>query len=203
MDRNELERLVSLEIDGRLPAEDERKLNEFTSRDASADRARHAMHDIHRAFQEMERPAPADDLSSRIADRVLDAPAPVHRFGSVGGLSRAAASVLLLALVAVGGWWVSTGSEVSAKDKELQEWRDRTLVQWSTACDGELSRAQLRQIVEIKESFRGADPEKGDLETGSVLRLLDDFGVLELYCERHEISMGKAAALIKQAAKGR
>ena len=92
---------------------------------------------------------------------------------------------------------------VSATDTELQEWRTQTFTQWDSAWGQQLTEAQIRIIVEIKESFRGTDPESGDLETGRVLTKLEEFGVLEQYCRRHGLPMEKATALIRRAANGR
>ncbi len=204
MERMEFERLVSLEIDDALSPEDARKLEEFVSRDDSARSAREAMHEIHRAFQRMERPAAPAGLSGRIADRVLEAPAPMHRFPHISQWSRVAAAILLIACVSVGVSWFGGGNDrVSATDTELQEWRTQTFTQWDSAWGQQLTEAQIRIIVEIKESFRGTDPESGDLETGRVLTKLEEFGVLEQYCRRHGLPMEKATALIRRAANGR
>ena len=206
MNREDFEKLVNREIDGLLTPEEEASLNDYISRDSAAAHEQRSLHEIHRAFQRMDRHEAPHGLAERIADRVLAEPAPVHRFPDPRMLNKVAAAILMVAVTAFGGWWIGSPNPVSAGEPEevraLQEWRDSTLRLWQDKWD--LTEAQARQIIEIKEPFRvTANDDAGDLEGGRVLASLKEFGILTRYCKKNGIRLEEAERLIELAARSK
>jgi hypothetical protein len=203
MNREDFERLVNREIDGLLTPEEEASLNDYTSRDSAAAHEQRSLHKIHRAFQQMDRHETPVGLADRIADRVLAEPAPVRRFTTPGMLNKVAAAILVLTVVGFGGWWIGNTNPASAgepdKVRALHEWREETLRVWQETWD--LTEAQARQILEIKEHTRvTASDNAADLESGRVLAKLKEFGILDRYCKKHSLPREEADQRIERAA---
>lgn len=199
MERTEFEKLVNREIDGLLTPEEEARLNDYTSRDSAAAHEQRALHEIHRTFQDMERPEVPVGLADRIADRVLAGPAPVRRFPSPRMLNKVAAAILVVAITGFGGWWLGNGNEVTAtKDAELEKWRQTTIQVW---VDFGFTTVQAEEITEAKEPYRDSDDEA--LVEGKVLTKLQDLNLLEVYCEKRNLTLEQAEALIASAAKAK
>lgn len=206
MNRKDFEKLVNREIDGLLTPEEAASLNDYTSRDSAAAHEQRSLHKIHRAFQQMDRHEPPVGLADRIADRVLAGPASVRRFPTPGMLNKVAAAILVVAVTGFGGWWIGNTNPVSAGEPDevrfLHEWRENTLRLWQVNWD--LTEAQARQIVEIKEPFRvTANDDAGDLEAGRVLLKLKEFGLLDRYCKKNGITLEESGLLIERAAKSK
>lgn len=198
MDRNEYESLLNREIDGLLTPEEEARLNDYTARNPEAAAEQSSMHEIHRAFQSMERePVPAG-LSDRIADSVLAGPAPIRRFPSPWALNKVAAAILVVCMVGIAVWKFDPNTASADTDDAETRWALSVHSQW---VEKGLTSEQADQIVQARKPFRGmtATAESNDKQTGLVLGLLKEFGHLDRYCEENGLTLEEAERLIERA----
>jgi len=201
MDRTEFEKLLNREIDGLLSPEEEARLNDYTARHPNAAEEQRSLHEIHRAFESMDRePVPAG-LAAQIADHVLAGPAKVHRFPSPRAVSKVAAAILIVCIAGITGWQMGIGNGNEAQagaDQQTASWKAAQHQLWTS--EG-LSSEQADQIVNVKLSFRKTELTKAaeDQEYGLVLGLLKRFGQLDRHCRKHGITPEEAERLIAGA----
>ena len=198
MDRNEYEGLLNREIDGLLSPEEEARLNDYTARHPEAAEEQRSLHEIHRAFQSMDKdPVPAG-LSDRIADRVLAGPAPVRRFPGPWALNKVAAAILVVCTVGFGGWYVGNNMNAVEAGGDTT-WEQEQHALWTSLG---LTSEQSDELIAAKKTAReqtGSRLDAAAYEEGVVLSLLKKFGHLDRYCKERGMTLEQAQGYIDRA----
>jgi len=199
MDRKTFETLINREIDGLLTPEEAAQLNDWTARNPEAAAQQEALHRIHRAFREMERPQVPEGLAEQIADQVLARPARVHHVSwwrRPRVLGRIAAALLVVVAASFAGQQLTGDKVAEAKPDAQRQQHIEHWVEWG------LDRESADRVADVCMRFpdiKSVDAE--DRYTGLVLKILKDAGQLPRYLEERGLTLEKAERLIEHAGK--